>query len=91
MDINRNHKFYTSIEYYKLDKMEKGLMIKLGIGLVLAVVWGLVFSGIMVLDMIETTILIFITGAYILAMLYTPKSGKEKWLSEPTSKTGKGY
>lgn len=71
--------------------MEKGLMIKLGIGLVLAVVWGLVFSGIMVLDMIETTILIFFTGAYILAMIYTPNRGKEKYLSEPTSRSGKGF
>ena len=56
--------------------MEPRLYIKSGIGLVIAGLWGLVFAGILALDMLKTTIQIFVTGAYILAILYTPGSYK---------------
>lgn len=70
-------------KYYKLNKMKLGLYIKLGVGVIIAAVWALVFSGILTFGMIKITLFLMVTGAYILFAICQSSPTKDKANSVP--------
>ncbi len=70
-------------KYYKFRKMKLGLYIKISVGVIIAVVWALVFSGILSFGMIKITLFLMVTGGYILFAICQSSPAKDEATSVP--------